>query len=275
MLASGVRRSCDTAASRAVRARLSLASDLAPPWPARTSSSRCRIAPARDGERRHQPAVGPGQHPPGEHQHAGVVDRGADRGGRAWPPARNPRSPRPRSRVSARCRGRTTAAVVDGEELDRLSQQGGQLVALAQEGLGGGGQGAGLALGRAGSCCSPFADVDHRGDRRRDDDEHEQGDEVLRVGDRQGVDRLGEEPVDGQAPEDGRGQRRPQAAHEGGEDGEQEEEEHLERQVVPPGRGPEYAGQRGRADHGQRPADRRAPRVRARGRSAAVRAPCG
>ena len=63
--------------------------------------------------------------------------------------ARSLRSPPPRSTASARRHGATHRRRVDGEEVDRLPQQGRQLVALAEQRLGRRGERVGLAPGGA------------------------------------------------------------------------------------------------------------------------------
>ena len=97
---------------------------------------------------------------------------------------------------------------------------------------------------RAGSLRrAPSRKVDHHGHRRRDQDEDDESEDVLRFGDGERVQRRGEVVVQQQRTEDRRHQGRCHAAHKGVHDGQGEEEQHL---------GGEPVGLSGRGEYGRK-----------------------
>ena len=96
--------------------------------------------------------------------------------------------------------------------------------------------------------------VHHRRHGGRDDDEDHQGQRVLRALDGQRALRVGEEPVDDQRRDHGTDDGRQQAADERGRDGQREEQQHLERQLVPSGGGEQAEGDHGDPRGGEQPA---------------------
>ena len=216
--ASGVRRSWLTAASSAVRIRSASASGLA------RSASSLRAAPgaARRRPGRRTPRARAGRRRPAAARAAAstssssIGDVGVGRAG-AGARARRPTVATIRqaagSRLvvrAARPRRRRSSRVTDGqaEGLAEPVEQRGQRGLAAQHAAGQGGQGLGLGAGAGRLPGTAGGQVDDRADRDGDQDEDDQGEQVLRLGDGQRCERRGEEAVEQQEAADGRGERR-------------------------------------------------------------------
>ena len=165
-----------------------------------------------------------------------------------------------RPRVANR-RPRDQGGSAHTERRPRSVEERRQRVRLGEQRLGEGREHARLALRPERDIAPTGRAVDHRGHRRRDDDEHDQRDRVLRALDRQRPLRVGEEPVDGQGGHDRAEDRREESADERGRDGEREEQQHLERQLVPAGRGDQRERDESDADGRQQPAPQAASRA--------------
>ena len=175
------------------------------------------------GERLDHPPVGGGERMPAQHQGEVVVDR--DRRRRpASGPGTAGRRPRPRSarqsgsRCSVRAGRRVGAALQQGdpgeaERLPQLVEQGRQRSGAAQHAAGQGGQGLGLGAGlRPPPGCAARPGRRSTLTATRDGEEHDQGEDVLALGDGEPVDRRGEVVVEQQRADDRGEQRRVQAA---------------------------------------------------------------
>ena len=211
--ASGVRRSCETAASSAVRVPRSAPA----PRPGAACSRSLPVLQDDPGLRPegldHLP-VARREHAAGEHEPVPVVDRAPGRRVGAVPAgAARARVGAQRScattdhgaRSSARSSSRTSAiAKVCGEALhDRLRR-----VLARQHRAGQRGERGRLGPRPVGLRGAPRGEVDHGRDGHRDHHEHGQREHVLRLGDRQPARRRREEPVEAQVGHDARPRRR-------------------------------------------------------------------
>ncbi len=254
MLASGVRRSCDTAASRVVRAALSRASPAAS-RAARTSRSRpCRIAAwAAYALTTRWSSAAMGGPSSSRCTSSSTVTSSAHvvvSDGTVLP--------------AGRC-GSVEATTVDGRSSSRLGEHRGahtevvaRPVEQRWEGTGLGQQvaahrreGRRLALGRDRLLGAAGGDVDDRRHRHGDEDEDGERQGVRRVADGQRAPRLGEEPVDDERADDGAQERRPDAADERADHGQREVEQQVEGERVSLLRRHEHSGQRDEGDDGE------------------------
>ena len=257
MPASGVRRSCDTAESRAVRAELSRASAAASPaacWSAR----RWRMAPACAAKAASSRCRSAGTCTP-------TSTRSCSSSAVAWVSTSQSlgcrgRPARARSSGAATASETTSATTSAGrvgrrpphddralrpEHVDGVLEQHGHLVGRAEQGVGQLGQGGRLPLRRdrpprpAGRWCA------RRTPRpRRPATNTTSAIGVLRLGDGEGADRLGEEPVEQpRARRQRADERRPDAAEQGDEHGDEQVERHGEGQPGVLGQQDEQAGE--------------------------------
>jgi hypothetical protein len=104
---------------------------------------------------------------------------------------------------------------VELEGLAQLVEEGGQRAAAAQHTAGQRGQGLRLGPAPGGVAAAPGGQVHHRADRHGNQEEHDQGEDVLALGDGPLVDRGDEEPVEQQEGGQGGDQGRVEPAHEG------------------------------------------------------------
>ena len=201
--ASGVRRSCDTARSSAVRTASTSASAAA----SAASAASAWLSIASDelvGERRagavgRRPTVSaPNSSSVGRPVRRPTVESASDsrRRRRSQPtsPADAIVGAVDRRREADAGRGRTSMRICSTSRWQRVGV-GGEAGRRAGECLG-------LEPGAARFERAPRRDVDERADRDGDGDEHDEGDEVLGVGDRERVVRRDEEPVDEQRGDD-------------------------------------------------------------------------
>ena len=165
---------------------------------------------------------------------------------------------------------RTTAAPRGVEEPAGRREQPRGVVARGEQAVGEHGQRVGLGPRRAGLGRTPGRVVDDRRDGDPDGDEDRDGEDVLRLGDRQRVERRREEVVEQQGARQGRHDGRREAADEGRRHHDDHQRHRLDRQAVEVGGGVEGEAQQCRRHQAEdepgqpaRPAevvDRRSPR---------------
>ena len=225
MLASGVRRSWDTAASSAVRIALPSASCRAcrARSASRSRSSTDAICAAKAPSTRWSPASGglPRSSRTSVSE-TGISASASSADGNGGEPTAATR----RHGARSSGRSRSVAAAIPKVARSRSSRRLDPDLA-AQHGARERAQGGRLGLGPCGLLGPPRRQVDDAGHGGREHHEDDQRQRVLRLADGEGVERGGEEVVEQQAAEHRGDQGRQQAAHESHSDREGEEEQQL------------------------------------------------